>query len=163
MNYEIYRWFLTEMTRNPSQGDSERLLIWFSPLWSLALWMGKMSYYETPECALLCSRLKGMLWSVRGSPLICEMLCAWSKDQALMLTPVTSRFCQKCLVQQAEGISHGGSLYGPQSSHIYDSVLVLSLFPSKGCILITNSRQDTGSRSVSPQLTLAPHHWTEQR
>lgn len=109
MNYEIDRWFLTEITRNPSQGDSERLLIWFSPLWSLALWMGKMSYYETPECALLCSQLKGMLLSVRGSPLICECSVPGQRIKLMICVnvcerfdaPVTSRFCQKCLVQQA--------------------------------------------------------------
>lgn len=34
------------------------------------------------QSVLLCSQLKGMLLSVRGSPLICEMLRALWKDQA---------------------------------------------------------------------------------
>lgn len=68
--------------KTPSQRDSERFLTRCSHLWSLALWMGKMAYYETPQCSLSCSKLKGMLLSVWGSPLIYEMLCALWKDQA---------------------------------------------------------------------------------
>lgn len=67
---------------NQTEATAKGFPIWFSPLWCRALWMGKMSHYETPECSLLCSKLKGMLLSVWGSPLICEMLCALWKDQA---------------------------------------------------------------------------------
>lgn len=177
MNYETDRWFLTEITRNPSQGDSERLLIWFSPLWSMALWMGKMSHYETPECALLCSQLKGMLLSVRGSPLICEMLCAWSNDQAYDLRQCVWALWCSChfkVLSEMFGTAGWGDqpwwvpLWSPKFTYLWQcacplSSILFSQLVLKGCILSTNTYQDTGSRSVSPQLTLTPHHWTEQR
>lgn len=74
--------FLLKLPGNAKPRPQWRFPTWFSRLWSSALWTGKMAHYETPPCSLSCRKLKGMLLSVWGSPLICEMLCALWKDQA---------------------------------------------------------------------------------
>lgn len=72
---------------------------------------------------------EGVLWYVRCSVpgeriklMIRVNMCV----SALTAAPVSSMFCQKCLVQQAEGISHGGSLTVPKV-HIFVKTCLFSL------------------------------------
>lgn len=130
-----YEWpchvLIVKLTRkHQAKGTVKGFQLELTLFWSESLWMGKTAYYETPQCSLSCSKLKGMLLSVRGRPLICEMLRALWKDQAydlsqyvcvsaLMPAPASSMFCQICFVQQqAYGISHDGPSTVPYSSHM---------------------------------------------